>query len=249
MKIVSGNWKMNGSKILLDQWFNDFSNVASQHGDINQRIDVILCVPAIYLEYALLKASEHNKNSNIKVNIGAEDVHYLEKGAYTGDTSPIFLKEFGCNYTLVGHSERRQYHGENDDLVSKKSLASLTQGITPIVCVGESLSVREEKKHLAVIEEQVMKSTNGLDLYKIIIAYEPVWAIGTGKVPTIAEISEMGKHIKDILNNQNIKVLYGGSVNGANASEMLHLQEIDGVLVGGASLKGGEFFEIVKGQF
>ena len=259
--IISGNWKMNGSKAMIDQWFEDFTKNAIEFENNNQ-IDkdklplILICVPDIYIEYAMKKAEEYNaKMKQFKVFIGAEDAYYEEKGAFTGNTSPAFLKELNCKYTLVGHSERRQYQHESDSLVAKKATKCLSYGITPLICIGEDLATREAQKHLEFVGEQVLNSTAGVDLKDVIIAYEPVWAIGTGKVPTEAEIDEMEGYIKDILHKMRhietseLKVVYGGSVKSSNAKNILHLKNVNGVLVGGASMKGEEFFGIVKGSF
>jgi len=259
--IISGNWKMNGSKTMIDQWFEDFTKNTLDFEKDNQ-IDkdklplILICLPDVYIEYAMKRAEEYNaKTKQFKIFIGAEDAYYEEKGAFTGNTSPAFLKELGCRYTLVGHSERRKFQHETDSLVAKKASKCLGYGITPFICVGEDLATREAKKHLEVVGEQVLGSTEGVDIQNVIIAYEPVWAIGTGKVPTEAEIEEMESYIKDILHKMRhvetsqLRVVYGGSVKASNAKEILHLKNVDGVLVGGASMKGDEFFEIVRGSF
>ena len=252
---------MNGSKPMIDQWFEDFTKCAIEYEN-NNSIDqdkvplILICLPDIYIEYAMKKAEEYNKKTKyFKVVIGAEDAYYEEKGAFTGNTSPAFLEEIGCKYTLVGHSERRQYQNESDSLVAKKATKCLSYGITPLICIGEDLAVREAKKHLEYVGEQVLNSTNGVDLESVVIAYEPVWAIGTGKVPTTEEIDEMEGYIKEILHKMKnvekskITVLYGGSVKASNAKDILSLKNVNGVLVGGASMKGEEFFGIVKGVF
>ncbi len=259
--IISGNWKMNGSKAMIDQWFEDFTKHAMEFESKNQ-IDknklpvILLCIPDIYIDYAQKIAEKYNaKMKYFKVLIAAEDVHYEEKGAFTGNISPLFLNEMNCKYVLVGHSERRQYQKETDTLVAKKASAALAHNITPFVCFGEDLAVREAGKHLEVIGEQLLGSTEGLDLTKVIISYEPVWAIGSGKIPTSAEIEEIGKYIKDLLqktknvDTNKLTIVYGGSVKASNAGEILHTKNINGVLVGGASMKGEEFFGIVKGSF
>ncbi|GMO11008.1 MAG: triose-phosphate isomerase [Rickettsiales bacterium] len=251
MSFISGNWKMNGSKSAIDQWFADFTNLAKENeGNAKTPNEILICVPDVYIEYAIAKANEYNKGTNnFKVNIGAENVHEEEKGAFTGNTSPLFLNEVKCEYTLTGHSERRQFQGETDEVINKKSASALQHNITPVICCGEDLAVRESKKHLEVVGKQVEIATAGLDLDKVIVAYEPVWAIGTGKVPTTEEIDEVCAHIKAVLKKQDLKVLYGGSVKGSNAKEILTLKNVDGVLVGGASLKGADFFDIIKGTF
>lgn len=259
--IVSGNWKMNGSKAMIDQWFEDFTKSAVDFESKNQ-IDksklpvVLLCIPDIYIDYAQKLAEKYNaKMKHFKVLIGAEDVHYEEKGAFTGNISPLFLNEMNCKYVLIGHSERRQYQKETDELVAKKANAALAHNITPFVCFGEDLATRESGKHLEVVGEQVLKSTAGLDLTKVVLSYEPVWAIGSGKIPTSAEIEEMGEYIQKLLKKthnvdaNHLTIVYGGSVKASNAGEILHTKTINGVLVGGASMKGEEFFGIVKGNF
>jgi len=251
-RIISGNWKMNGSKAMIDHWFEDFFLKVKQFESTNT-IDkdkiplVLICVPDIFIEYAMLKANIYNKTSKyFKVHIGAQDVHQDDNGAFTGNTSPLFLKEVNCKYTIVGHSERRQFQHEDNDMVSKKAKSALNHNITPLVCVGEDLATREANKYLDVVGKQVIQSTEGLDLNLAIIAYEPIWAIGTGKVPTLDEINEMIVFIKNTLHADKVKVLYGGSVKSSNAADILKLPPCDGVLVGGASMKGAEFFDIAR---
>lgn len=252
IRIIAGNWKMNGSKENIETWFNDFfTKVKDFKNEENKKIpDVLICLPSIYIPYAQ-EVAEKYKDNNFKVFIGAEDCHQENSGAFTGNISPIMLKEFNIKYTIVGHSERRQFEKETNEIVAKKALNALNDDLIPIVCVGESLEIREKNKHLAFIEKQVLESTKGLDLKKAIIAYEPVWAIGTGKVPTIEEIEEINSYIKTVLAKENnlaesdINVLYGGSVKASNTKDITGLNSVNGVLVGGASLKGEEFFNIV----
>lgn len=254
IRIISGNWKMNGSLADLDNWFKDFFNKAVDFEKTHSEkvSDVLICVPSIYIQYASKLAEEYNKKTkNIKVFIGSEDCHQENKGAFTGNISPVMLKEFGVKYTIIGHSERRQFEKETNILVLKKAINALNNDITPLICVGESLEVRENKKHLEFIEQQVLESTDGIDIKKVIIAYEPVWAIGTGKVPTLSEIEEINSYIKKVLakknniNEDDVNVLYGGSVKLSNTKEITSIKSVNGVLVGGASLKGEEFFNIV----
>lgn len=250
VKIIAGNWKMNGSKSDLETWFKDFYNCVNNYKGSDSIPEVLISVPSIYLQTAKEIAKNYN-NANFKVNIGSEDCHYEAKGAFTGNISSIMLKEFDINYSIVGHSERRQYEMETNDIVNKKAKACIDNNIIPLVCVGEDLAIRESNKYLEFIKEQVLTSTENLDLTKIIIAYEPVWAIGTGKVPTLEEIEEINSYIKTILsektsvNKNEIVVLYGGSVKSNNVSDIAKLSSVDGVLVGGASLKGEEFFNII----
>lgn len=252
-KIIAGNWKMNGSKTLLNQWFEDFFNNAIQYEKENgkQLPNILICVPSIYAEYAKTLADKYNtKTKQIKVFIGCQDIHQEDTGAFTGNTSALFLNDFDLKYTIVGHSERRMYEGETDELVCKKANNAIKHNITPIICCGESLDIREKQQYLPFIENSLLKSINGLDVNNIIIAYEPVWAIGTGKVPTPDEIEEVCKYIKNTVqkhyNVKDVCVLYGGSVKSSNVNNITTLQSVDGVLVGGASLKGEEFFNIAK---
>lgn len=244
-KIVAGNWKMNGSKSDIETWFRDFYSAASSNKELPT---VLISLPSIYIQYCQDIAKNYK---GIEVNIGVEDCHQELKGAFTGNISASMLKDFNVKYSIVGHSERRQYEKETDDIINKKAKACVENGIIPLVCVGEDLETRESNKYLQFIENQVLESTKDLDLNKIIIAYEPVWAIGTGKVPTLDEIEEINSYIKNILNKktgikvEDIVVLYGGSVKSSNVADITGLKSVDGVLVGGASLKGEEFYNIV----
>ena len=189
--------------------------------------DVVVCVPAIDIP----AVSEALKGTNIR--LGAENVHFAEKGAYTGEISAAMLKEYGVEYVIIGHSERRQYFGETDETVNKRTLTALTAGLTPIVCVGETLEERETGKTEAVLHRQLEEGLKGVeDLTKLVIAYEPVWAIGTGKTATAAQANET--------------IGYGGSMNAGNCKELMAQEEIDGGLIGGASLKAPDFSAIVN---
>jgi triosephosphate isomerase len=249
-KLILGNWKMNGSKSDLESWFGDFFKNATEFEKTyrGEAPVVLICVPAIFIEYAQKLADKFNpRTKNIKVNIGSQDIHQEDKGAFTGNISALFIKDFGLKYTLVGHSERRQYEGETSELVAKKSANAIKNSITPIICVGEPLEIREKRQHLAFVKDQTLDSIKNVDLNKAIIAYEPVWAIGTGKVPTLDDIEEINSYIKKILaGSGNVAVVYGGSVKSSNAKEIMSLKSVDGVLVGGGSLKGEEFFNIAK---
>lgn len=252
ISIIAGNWKMNGSKKELDQWFKDFFGKAEEFEKTTKLKEVpliLICIPSIFIEYAQILAKKYNeKTKQIKVFIGAQDCHYEDKGAFTGNTSTSFLNEFDCKYSIIGHSERREFEKETNNLVAKKSINAIENNITPLLCVGETLNIREAKQHLNFIQEQVKESIQGVDLSKTIIAYEPVWAIGTGKVPSIEDIEEMNSFIKKLVSSEikDLKVLYGGSVKSSNIAEISALPSVDGVLVGGASLKGEEFFNIFK---
>ena len=244
-KIIAGNWKMNGSKSDIETWFKDFYNADKGNKNLPT---VLISLPSIYIQYCKEVAKNYK---GIEVNIGVEDCHQELKGAFTGNISATMLKDFDVKYSIIGHSERRQYEKETNEIVNKKAKTCVENGIIPLVCVGEDLETRESNNYLQFIENQVLESTKDLNLNKIIIAYEPVWAIGTGKVPTLMEIEEINSYIKAILSKktgikeENIVVLYGGSVKSSNVADITGLKSVDGVLVGGASLKGEEFYNIV----
>ncbi len=201
--------------------------------------DVALCVPAILIP-AMCEAA---KGSNIA--IGAENVHWAEKGAYTGEISCEQLKEYGVKYAIIGHSERRQYFGETDEGVNKRTLAALNSGITPIVCVGETLSERENGVTEKVLDKQLADGLKGVDdIKKVVIAYEPVWAIGTGKTATDEQAQETIAYIRKKIGElfcpkcaEKVIIQYGGSMNAANCKGLMAQPDIDGGLIGGASLK------------
>ena len=244
-KVIAGNWKMN---MLPNETINFIEQFAPLVKDTKN--EVILCVPFTDLFYALL----HVQGTNIK--IGAQNMHWEEKGAYTGEVSAQMLKSIGTEYVIIGHSERRQYFAETDETVNKKIKSALTVGLKPIVCVGETLEQRENGKTEEIVTNQVEKAFNNLkaeDLKNIIIAYEPIWAIGTGKTATKEEanetIAQIRKKVAEMYgqNNANeIIIQYGGSVKASNAKELFEMSDIDGGLVGGASLKPDEFSKIVN---
>ena len=210
--------------------------------------DVVVCVPAIDIP----AVSEALKGTNIR--LGAENVHFAEKGAYTGEISAAMLKEYGVEYVIIGHSERRQYFGETDETVNKRTLTALTAGLTPIVCVGETLEERETGKTENVLHRQLEEGLKGVeDLTKLVIAYEPVWAIGTGKTATAAQANETSGYIRKTLGElfcekcaAKVRIQYGGSMNAGNCKELMTQEEIDGGLIGGASLKAPDFSAIVN---
>jgi len=240
-KLIAGNWKMNGS-LAANQ-----ALVQAMLAGIGQpAADVALCAPAPYLAQlqGLLQGSP--------IAWGAQDVSAHEQGAYTGEISVGMLKDFGCRYAIVGHSERRQYHGETDETVAAKAQRALSAGVTPIVCVGETLVQREAGETEAVVKRQLAAVIHvvGHCITEIVVAYEPVWAIGTGKTAT----PEMAQAVHAVLraqlaaattNPKRIHILYGGSMNAANAASLLAQPDIDGGLIGGASLKAADFLSIV----
>ena len=207
--------------------------------------DVVVCVPAIDIP----AVSEALKGTNIR--LGAENVHFAEKGAYTGEISAAMLKEYGVEYVIIGHSERRQYFGETDETVNKRTLTALNAGLTAIVCVGETLEERETEN---VLHRQLEEGLKGVeDITKLVVAYEPVWAIGTGKTATAAQANETIGYIRKTLGElfcekcaAKVRIQYGGSMNAGNCKELMAQEEIDGGLIGGASLKAPDFSAIVN---
>lgn len=210
--------------------------------------DVVVCVPAIDIP----AVAEAIKGSNIK--LGAQNVHFEIKGAYTGEISASMLKEYGVKYVIIGHSERRQYFGETDETVNKRTLAALEAGLIPIVCIGESLEERETGKTEAVLDRQIEIGLKGIDdISKIVIAYEPVWAIGTGKTATSEQANETIGYIRKKCGEvfcpkcaEKVRIQYGGSMNAGNCKALMEMPEIDGGLIGGASLKAPDFAAIVN---
>ena len=244
-KVIAGNWKMNMLPNEAIDYIQAFEPLVK-----DAKAEVILCVPYTDLFYAIMNA----QNTNIK--IGAQNVHFEEKGAYTGEVSAQMLKAIGVEYVIIGHSERRQYFAETDETVNKKIKAALANGLKPIVCVGETLEQREAGKKEEIITSQTRLALDGLtpeEVKGIIIAYEPIWAIGTGKTATSDDANNSIKAIRaEIAKNygkdtsEEIIIQYGGSVKSTNAKELFNCSDIDGGLVGGASLKPEEFAKIVK---
>ena len=244
-KVIAGNWKMN---MLPDEAIKFIEELTPLVKDTEN--EVVLCVPYTDLFYALLTA----QNTNIK--IGAQNMHFEEKGAYTGEVSGKMLKAINVEYVILGHSERRQYFNETDETVNKKLKAAFTYGLKPIVCVGETLEEREAGKTTDIITKQTELALEGLTEEQVantIIAYEPIWAIGTGKTATKEDandtIKQIRKKIAEIYGQneaERVIIQYGGSVKSSNAKELFEMSDIDGGLVGGASLKAEEFSKIVK---
>lgn len=231
---IAGNWKMNMTAETGAALIKELSPMIKE-----AKCDVALCVPAILIP-AMTKAA---RGSRIK--IGAENMHWEEKGAFTGEISAEMLKEYGVKYVIIGHSERRQYFGETDETVNKRTLAVLKNGMTPIVCVGETLEEREGDKTNEVLDRQLTVGLAGVeDLTKLVIAYEPVWAIGTGKTATDEQAQETIAYIRKRLSKlfgrkaaNRVRIQYGGSMNAKNCKGLMAQPDIDGGLIGGASLK------------
>jgi len=240
-KLIAGNWKMNGSLAA-----NDALVKAMLSGIGAPAADVAVCAPTPYLAQLqpLLAGSP--------IAWGAQDVSAHDKGAYTGEVSVDMLRDFGCRYAIAGHSERRQYHGETDEAVAAKTQRALAGGVTPIVCVGETLAEREAGQTEAVVRRQLAAviHLNGHCISEIVVAYEPVWAIGTGKTATPEQAQQVHAVLRAQLaaattHPQRVRILYGGSMNAANAASLLAQPDIDGGLIGGASLKAADFLQIV----
>jgi triosephosphate isomerase len=243
-KIIAGNWKMNMTPTEAVELVNTLKPLVA-----NDEVDVIFCVPAI----DIMPAMEAAKGSNI--HIGAENMYYEDKGAYTGEISPAMLKDAGVKYVVIGHSERREYFAETDETVNKKVLKAFEYGITPIVCCGETLTQREQGITLDWIRQQIkiaFLNVPAENAANSVIAYEPIWAIGTGKVATTEQAQEVCGAIRECIAEiydeataEAIRIQYGGSVSAASAPELFAQPDIDGGLVGGASLKP-EFGKIVN---
>jgi len=241
--IVAGNWKMNGNQESIRGLLSGLVENCKK----DERVDIVVCPPALYLQ----QVSESVAGSAVRV--GAQNVSQFESGAYTGEVALQMLKEFSCEYVILGHSERRAIFGEIDQQVAEKFVAAVEQGVKPILCVGETLEEREAGRTLSVVASQVQAVIEyaGIERFAdAVIAYEPVWAIGTGKTATPAQAQEVHAAIRSLVAEADkniaatLPLLYGGSVNAANAAELFAQADIDGGLVGGASLKIDEFVAI-----
>ncbi|MBD5391682.1 triose-phosphate isomerase [bacterium] len=231
MKFIAGNWKMNGTADAL-------RNMTTALADVDTKNTVVLCVP-----FTMIAGADKSH-----VAIGAQDVSAHAKGAYTGEVSAEMLRDAGAQYAIVGHSERRQYHGETNDTVREKAAAALAAGLTPIICVGETMDEKQAGKTMAIIESGVRESIPENPAGRVIVAYEPRWAIGAGLTPTDAEIADAHTLIAKTLESMGLggtPVLYGASVKGNNAAQIMSIPNVDGVLVGGASLKPDDFIPII----
>jgi len=244
--LIAGNWKMYktaSEAVVLARAV--VKSLSPPDGG-----EVVICPPFTAL------AAVGQVIAGSRVGLGGQDLHWAKEGAYTGEVSAEMLRDLGCRYVIVGHSERRQYFGETDENVNKKSLAALGSGLTPIICVGEALSERETGHAHHVVEAQVKGALSGLapgQVRALTLAYEPVWAIGTGRTATPDQAEEMHAHVRKTIGGlvgvdvaQGVRILYGGSVKPENAKELLQRSEIDGALVGGASLHADSFALIVK---
>jgi triosephosphate isomerase len=240
---IAGNWKMNTTTTEAEQLVLEMIEKI----DRIEGVEKVLCPPFV----SLVAINMMLQNSSVKM--GAQNMHFETEGAYTGEISPLMISEL-CEFVILGHSERRWYFGETDDIVNKKVKVALANKLQPILCVGERLAENEAGRTEEVVDRQVTAALNGIEtVSNLVIAYEPVWAIGTGKAATGEQAAATIQFIRDVLVKlgnksiaQDLRILYGGSVTGANIAEFISHPEIDGALVGGASLKAGEFASIVE---
>lgn len=236
-RIFAGNWKMNLN-------INDGVELVNRLKSIHTESLIIVCPPFTMLD-AVCKAAKDSK-----VMVGAQNMHFEEKGAFTGEVSADMLIELGVTHVIIGHSERRQYFAETDETVNKKTLYAISKGLIPIICVGESLQQREACNAMEVVNRQVEAAINGVNTDKLIIAYEPIWAIGTGKTASPKDAGEVITGIRDTLRRlledkaDDISILYGGSMNGSNVNELMEQKDIDGGLIGSASLSYEKFIQL-----
>ncbi len=246
-KLIAGNWKMNND---LDVSLKLIEELKSLSDKFDKDVDVLICPTFV----SLYSAKKSLAGFNIK--IGAQNMHFEDKGAYTGEISPTMLKNIGIDYVIIGHSERRQYFNEVDETVNKKLKAAHAHGIIPIVCVGETLLERESGIEKETVKNQIVKAFENIDaslIIKTVIAYEPIWAIGTGRTASSEQANEMASFIRNCISKIYSKetadmviIQYGGSVKADNAKEILTQSDIDGALIGGASLKAQEFYNIIN---
>ncbi len=243
--IIAGNWKMNKSVSEAKELINQIKDI-----ELNPEVEAVICTPAIDLQTAV----ELTEGSNVKV--GAQNMHFEESGAFTGETSPTMLTDLGVEYVVLGHSERREYFHEDDSLINKKVLSALTHNLVPILCVGETLEEREAGKEKDKVKGQIvenLKDVKAEEFDKVVIAYEPIWAIGTGKTASSDDAEEMCAYIRELIADNfgkdaadKVRLQYGGSVKPNNVKELMAKPNVDGALVGGASLEAESFGALVN---
>tara|TARA_R110002096_G_scaffold324349_4_gene518425 strand:- start:18249 stop:19016 length:768 start_codon:yes stop_codon:yes gene_type:complete len=244
--LIAGNWKMNCGPNEAAELLEGLKNRKSE---VSEDVDVLVCPPFVSLSMAV------NYLHDTDIQVGAQNFHYEDNGAYTGEISATMLEESGCNYVLIGHSERREYFGETDELVNKKAHKALAHSLVPVICVGETLEERKSGVHFDLVSDQIkialrgISSTEALD---VVVAYEPIWAIGTGETASPEQAQEMHAYIRAIIAGiydeetaSAIRILYGGSMKPGNAEELLGQTDVDGGLIGGASLSAEAFSEII----
>jgi triosephosphate isomerase (TIM) len=244
--IIAGNWKMHKTLPEAKSFLEEINGLVPS----KENVDTVVCAPALFLERLVESAEGHD------VSIGAQNMHFEESGAFTGEISPKALQDIGVSYVVLGHSERREMFNETDEAVNKKTLAAFNYNLTPIVCVGESLEQRENGETTKIVGSQVKKALAGLtedQVKQTVIAYEPIWAIGTGKSSTSADANEVCAHIRKVVGEEfssaaaeAIRIQYGGSVKPENIKEYMAQPDIDGALVGGASLEPNSFLQLLE---
>ena len=244
--LIAGNWKMNCGPYDAAELLE---GLKAKKAEVSENVDVLVCPPFVSIGMAV------NYLHDTDIQVGAQNLHFEENGAFTGEISGSMIAESGCNYVIIGHSERRQYFGETDTTVNKRTHKALEHKLAPIVCVGESLDQRKSDKHYELVKNQVTAALFNIseeDLLDVVIAYEPIWAIGTGETASPEQAQEMHEHIRKIIAElysqdaaDQVNILYGGSMKPANAHELLSQPDVDGGLIGGASLDADSFSEII----
>ena len=244
--LIAGNWKMNCGPVEAAELLE---GLKAAKPSISEDVDVLVCPPFVSLGMSV----QYLHSTDI--NVGAQNIHFEENGAYTGEISAMMLTEAGCNFVLIGHSERREYFGETDSSVNKKAKKAMEYDLVPVVCVGESLDQRKQDIHFDLVKNQVTAAFEGIssnEALDVVIAYEPIWAIGTGETASPEQAQEMHAHIRSTIAGiydqetaDEIRILYGGSMKPANGEELLGQPDVDGGLIGGASLKADSFAELI----
>ncbi|WP_020401754.1 triose-phosphate isomerase [Gracilimonas tropica] len=244
--LIAGNWKMNCGPYDAAELLE---GLTERKAEISEDVDVLVCPPFVSIGMAVKYLYDTD------IQVGAQNLHFEENGAFTGEISGSMLTESGCNYVIIGHSERRQYFGETDETVNKRVHKAIEHKLAPIVCVGESLEQRQKEEHFELVKNQVKKALEGVseaEVRDVVIAYEPIWAIGTGETATPEQAQVMHEYIRTVLSDlyseevaDQINILYGGSMKPANAKELLSQPDVDGGLIGGASLDADSFSEII----
>lgn len=244
--LIAGNWKMNCGPYDAAELLE---GLKEKKAEVDEHVDVLVCPPFVSIGMAV------NYLHDTDIQVGAQNLHFEENGAYTGEVSGSMIAESGCNYVIIGHSERRQYFGETDTTVNKRSHKALEHKLAPIICVGESLDQRKSDEHIHLVKNQVTAALFDVsedDVLDVVIAYEPIWAIGTGETASPEQAQEMHEHIRKVIAElysedtaERINILYGGSMKPANAKELLSQPDVDGGLIGGASLDAESFSEII----
>ncbi len=244
--LIAGNWKMNCGPSDAAELLE---GLKEKKAEVSEDVDVLVCPPSVSISMSVSYLHDTD------IQVGAQNFHYEENGAYTGEVSASMLTEAGCSYVLIGHSERREYFGETDESVNKKIHKAIDHNLGPIVCVGESLKQRKEGIHFDLVKDQItaaFANINEIDALDVVVAYEPIWAIGTGETASPEQAQEMHAHIRSVIAGlydqdtaDGIRILYGGSMKPGNAEELLGQADVDGGLIGGASLDADGFAQII----